>query len=68
MATNLAAELGKSWDGVSLWYRREAVRRGEDPEFAAAAEALDQAAGEAPRNDTNPQIGAWHGYALPSTR
>ena len=48
MATNLAAELGKSWDGVSLWYRREAVRRGEDPEFAAAAEALDQAAGEAP--------------------
>ncbi len=47
MVTDLAAELGKSRDGVSLWYRRGVARRREDTEFAAAAEALDQAAGEA---------------------
>ena len=46
--TALAAELGKSRDGVSRWYRRGAVRREEDPEFAAAAKALDQAASEEP--------------------
>ncbi len=44
--TELAAELGKSRDGVSRWYRRGTARRSEDPKFAAAAEALDQAAGE----------------------
>jgi putative transposase len=48
MVTDLAAELGKSRDGVSLWYRRGVARRREDAEFAAAAEALDQAVGEAP--------------------
>jgi REP element-mobilizing transposase RayT len=46
--TELAAELGKSRDGVSRWYRRGAARRAEDPEFASAAEALDQAASEEP--------------------
>lgn len=44
--TELAAELGKSRDGVSRWYRRGTARRSEDPNFAAAAEALDQAASE----------------------
>jgi len=42
----LAAELKKSRDGVSLWYRRGTARRAEDPEFAALARALDQAASE----------------------
>lgn len=46
--TELAAELEKSRDGVSRWYRRGAARRAEDPDFAAAAEALDQAASEEP--------------------
>ncbi len=46
--TELAAELGKSRDGVSRWYRRGTARRAEDPEFASAAEALDQAASEEP--------------------
>lgn len=41
-------ELRKSRDGVSRWYRRGAVRREEDLEFAAAAKALDQAASEEP--------------------
>jgi len=41
--TELAAELGKSRVGVSHWYRRGTARRAEDVEFAAAAEALDQA-------------------------
>ena len=44
--TELAAELWKSRGGVS--YRRGAARRTEDAEFAAAAEALDQAASEEP--------------------
>jgi hypothetical protein len=42
----LAVELGKSREGVSKWYRRGAVRRDEDPDFAAAAEALDHVASE----------------------
>jgi hypothetical protein len=42
----LAAELGKSREGVSKWCRRGAARRDEDPEFADAADALDQAASE----------------------
>ena len=42
----LAAELGKSRDGVSSWCRRGAARRVGDPDFAAAADALDQAASE----------------------
>ena len=46
--TDLAAELGKSRDGVSRWYRRGVERRAEDPDFAAAAEALDQAASDEP--------------------
>ena len=46
--TELAAELGKSRDGVSHWYRRGAARRTEDADFAAAAEALDQAASKEP--------------------
>ena len=46
--TELAAELGKSRDGVSRWCRRGAARRGEDPDFAVAADALDQAASEDP--------------------
>jgi REP element-mobilizing transposase RayT len=46
--TELAAGLGKSRDGVSRWRRRGAARRAEDSEFAAAAEALDQAASEDP--------------------
>ncbi len=37
----LAASLGKSEDGVSLWVRRGAGRRTEDSDFAADAEALD---------------------------
>ncbi len=40
----LAKELGKSEDGVSLWVRRGAKRRVEDPSFAAAARELDAAA------------------------
>ncbi len=42
----LAVELGRSREGVSKWYRRGTARRDEDPEFAAAAEALDRAASE----------------------
>ncbi|MCK5378950.1 MAG: hypothetical protein KAJ78_06070, partial [Acidobacteria bacterium] len=42
----LAAELGKSREGVSKWCRRGVARRDEDPEFAVAADALDQAASE----------------------
>ena len=42
----LADELGKSHDGVSRWSRRGAIRRAADPEFAASAQALDQAASE----------------------
>ena len=38
---DLAAQLGKSEDGVSLWVRRGARRRAEDPGFAAEAEELD---------------------------
>jgi REP element-mobilizing transposase RayT len=44
----LAAELGKSRDGVSQWYRRGTARRAEDPDFAAAAKCLDDAASEEP--------------------
>jgi len=44
----LADELGKSHDGVSRWSRRGAIRRAADPEFAASAQALDQAASEEP--------------------
>ncbi len=44
----LADEIGKSHDGVSLWCRRGAVRRATEPEFAASAEALDQVASEEP--------------------
>jgi hypothetical protein len=43
---DLARELGKSEDGVSLWARRGAKRRLEDALFAAAAEDLDNAARE----------------------
>lgn len=39
----LAENLGKSEDGVSLWVRRGATRRLEDSYFAADAEALDGA-------------------------
>jgi hypothetical protein len=46
--TELAAEMGKSRVGVSHWYRRGTARRAEDAVFAAAAEALDQAASEEP--------------------
>jgi len=46
--TELAAELGKSRDGVSRWHRRGARRRLTDPVFAAAVEALDEAASEDP--------------------
>ena len=42
----LAASLGKSEDGVSLWVRRGAKRRMKDAAFAADAEALDAAASE----------------------
>ncbi len=42
----LARLLGKSPDGVSLWARRGAIRRTEDPGFAEAAEKLDLAASE----------------------
>ena len=35
-------------DGVSRWSRRGAIRRAADPEFAASAQALDQAASEEP--------------------
>lgn len=38
----LAAALGKSRDGVSLWVRRAAQRRREDREFAAELDELDQ--------------------------
>jgi len=44
----LAEVLGKSRDGVSKWVRRGVVRRETDPDFAAAAEALDHAASEEP--------------------
>ena len=44
--TELAAELGKSQGGVSHWCRRGIVRRAEDADFAAAADALDQAVSE----------------------
>jgi hypothetical protein len=44
----LAAELGKSREGVSKWCRRGAVRRDENPDFAVAAETLDRAASEEP--------------------
>ena len=43
---DLAARLGKSEDGVSLWVRRGARKRMEDAGFAADAEALDVAASE----------------------
>ena len=46
--TELASELGKSRGGVGHWYRRGSARRAEDADFAAAAEALDQAASEEP--------------------
>lgn len=46
--TELAWELGKSRDGVSRWYRRGTIRRAEDPAFAAAKKALDDAASEEP--------------------
>ena len=46
--TELAAELGKSRGGVSHWYRRGAARRAEDADFAADANALDQAVSEEP--------------------
>jgi len=45
---DLADELGKSRDGVGRWHRRGAMRRVSDPDFAAAAEALDHAASEEP--------------------
>ncbi len=44
----LAAELGKSRDGVSRWVRRGASRRESDPEFSSDAESLDNAASEEP--------------------
>ncbi len=44
--TELAAELGKSRDGVGRWYRRGVDWRAADLRFAAAAEALDRAASE----------------------
>lgn len=44
----LAADLGKSRDGVSKWMRRGSLRRETDPDFAAAVEALDHAASEEP--------------------
>lgn len=43
---DLARELGKSEDGVSLWVRRGSMRKLEDVPFAAAAEDLDNAARE----------------------
>ncbi len=43
-----AEVLEKSRDGVSRWMRRGAVRRVSDPEFSAAAQALDHAAWEEP--------------------
>ncbi len=46
--TELADALGKSRDGVSKWMRRGSLRRETDPDFAAAVEALDQAASEEP--------------------
>ncbi len=44
---DLAASLGKSEDGVSLWMRRGSQRRLEDAGFAAEVEALDAAFQEA---------------------
>jgi hypothetical protein len=44
--TELAAELVKSRGGVSHWCCRGIIRRAEDADFAAAADALDQAASE----------------------
>jgi len=44
----LAAELGKSRDGVSRWVRRGADRREFDPEFASDAEALDNEGSQEP--------------------
>ena len=38
----LAAALGTSRDGVSLWVRRAAKRRREDREFAARLDELDR--------------------------
>jgi len=38
----LAAALGKSRDGVSLWVRRAAKRRREHGEFAAKLDELDR--------------------------
>ncbi|HSN56810.1 MAG TPA: hypothetical protein VLT32_19225, partial [Candidatus Sulfomarinibacteraceae bacterium] len=38
---DLAASLGKSEDGVSLWIRRGSQRRLEDAGFAAEVETLD---------------------------
>ncbi len=46
MVKELAATLGKSEDGVSLWVRRGARRREEDAAFEAGAEALDTALNE----------------------
>ena len=44
----LAAELGKSRDGVSRWIRRGSARRESDPGFASDAKGLDHAASEEP--------------------
>jgi hypothetical protein len=38
----LADALGKSRDGVSLWVRRGASRRAQDPECSARLDALDR--------------------------
>ncbi len=38
--TELAAELGKSRGGISHWCRGGTIRRAEDVDFAAAADAL----------------------------
>jgi hypothetical protein len=46
--TELAAELGKSIDGVGRWYRRGARRRLTDPDFREAVEKLDESASEEP--------------------
>ena len=46
---DLAAELGKSRDGVSRPYRRGARRRLTDPDFRTALEALDEFACEGPQ-------------------
>ena len=41
-----AAELGKPRDVVSGWCRRGAARRAADSDFTAAADALDEFAGD----------------------